>query len=377
MAYNTCNVDDSCLTKIIQIKNPCLDTPILPQAGTVVMPSALVPEFTWNSASKITDELAKGYDFAVKIKIAAIDTVLMDIRTMLLENKYCFSTLNLPKVTYPQNIDSATCAATPAVSGTSKYRGVSVQLKRVRGTLKTVLLSRLEIISKQIYLGFTFYLNCYNFVSGAVTLRTYTVDLAAGSNDLLALAGLTRYDEEGISRIDIFYDNSLYPNICNTAQGRNVSGGCSCNSGTYKTFQYADNCLAFYQLTGTSTASADFTQKTPSTVNNNAYGFIVTAACFCSIENLLCHVAVTDPKAITPLLVAKFGQLFCEQLAITSRMNCFVLLNAEEFKSRAERYETRYNAAYNTMLATSKSYFQRIDPSCLSCNENIKFSSNF
>jgi hypothetical protein len=172
MAYNTCNVDDSCLTKIIQIKNPCLDTPILPQAGTVVMPSALVPEFTWNSASKITDELAKGYDFAVKIKIAAIDTVLMDIRTMLLENKYCFSTLNLPKVTYPQNIDSATCAATPAVSGTSKYRGVSVQLKRVRGTLKTVLLSRLEIISKQIYLGFTFYLNCYNFVSGAIKAGT-------------------------------------------------------------------------------------------------------------------------------------------------------------------------------------------------------------
>jgi hypothetical protein len=201
--------------------------------------------------------------------------------------------------------------------------------------------------------------------------------LAVGNNDLLALAGLTRYDEEGISRIDIFYDNSLYPNICNTAQGRNVSGGCSCNSGTYKTFQYADNCLSFYQLTGTSTASADFTQKTPSTVNNNAYGFLVTAACFCSIENLLCHIAVTDPKAITPLLIAKFGQLFCEQLAITSRMNCFVLLNAEEFKSRAERYETRYNAAYNTMLATSKSYFQRIDPSCLSCNENIKFSSNF
>ena len=132
-----------------------------------------------------------------------------------------------------------------------------------------------------------------------------------------------------------------------------------------------------YEILGTTTNAKNFTQKSTSQINNNAYGFVVEATCYCSIDNLLCHVAVTDPNVLKQLILCKFGQLFCEQLSVTSRMNSFVLLKQEAYKERAAMYESKYNQAYNTMLKTSKSYFQKIDPSCLKCVENIKVSSNF
>ena len=378
MPYQNCTIlENSCLDKLIRIENPCEATQPTKHNGTVFFPNKLVPEFTWQNAAKVTSEFAKGYDFAVNLKNAVLDSIAMDIRQMLLENKFEFTVADTAKANV-QTVDVTTCQSTPIVTGGQVYRGVSIMLRQLNGTLKTILINRISLFSKTQYTGFTFYLNCYNYTTGSVTLRTFICDLEVGENNLLELADLgNTYIEEGVSRIDIFYDNSIFTDICNTAQGRMIASSCGCNAGSYTAYAKDNKCIDMYEILGTTTAAKNFTQKSTSQINNNAYGFVVEATCYCSIDNLLCHVAVTDPNVLKQLILCKFGQLFCEQLSVTSRMNCFVLLKQEEYKERAAIYESKYNQAYNTMLKTSKSYFQKIDPSCLKCVENIKVSSNF
>lgn len=373
-----CNViPASCIDRTLQIINPCDNTPVPKHVGTVLLPSRLVPEFTWASAALSTDIFANGYDFAVDVKNATLDAVVSDIRAMLIQNKFQFSTIETSKIN-PVPVNVATCSTIPSIVGSAKYRGISFQQKQFANTIKTISVSRLAIYAKQQYLGFTFFVNSYNYLTGQMYSRSYTVDLEIGYNDLLTLADLgTPYYEDGIYRLDVFFDNSLYPNICSTQLGQTTASGCCSGIGTYANYYAKDRCLSLYALTGVNTTQGSQTQVMPTAASNNAYGFAFDANCLCSIETLICRIATKDPKALLPLVTNKFGQLFCEAVTNSGRMNCFVLLSKEKYDEKAKEYESRYNAAYNILLQGAKNYFSNIDKQCLSCVENIKLSSNF
>lgn len=368
----------SCIDRTLQITNPCDNTPLPKHNGTVYLPSRLVPEFTWANAANSTDIFANGYDFAKDIKNATLYAIEADIRAMLIANKFEFKTIETSQIN-PTPIDVTTCAALPAIVGASKYRGISLQLKQYANTIKTIAINKLGLYAKSIYNGFVFYVNSYNYLTGQVYSRSYTVDLAVGYNDLLLLADFgVPYYEDGIYRLDVFFDNSLYPDICTTQLGKSTASGCACSgNANYMNYYAKDRCLSLYGLTGTGLTQSTQSQVAPSAIANNAYGFFFEASCYCAIETLICRIATKDAKALLPLIVNKFGQLFCEAVTNSGRMNCFVLLSKERYDEKAKEYESKYNAAYNVMLAGAKSYFSGIDKTCLSCVENIKLSSNF
>ena len=117
MPYQNCTIlENSCLDKLIRIENPCEATQPTKHNGTVFFPNKLVPEFTWQNAAKVTSEFAKGYDFAVNLKNAVLDSIAMDIRQMLLENKFEFTVADTAKANI-QTVDVTTCQSTPIVTG--------------------------------------------------------------------------------------------------------------------------------------------------------------------------------------------------------------------------------------------------------------------
>ena len=138
MPYQNCTIlENSCLDKLIRIENPCEATQPTKHNGTVFFPNKLVPEFTWQNAAKVKSEFAKGYDFAVNLKAATLDSIVMDVRQMLLENKFEFTVADTAKANI-QTIDVTTCPTIPTVTGSQAYRGVSIMLRQLKGTLKTI-----------------------------------------------------------------------------------------------------------------------------------------------------------------------------------------------------------------------------------------------
>lgn len=362
-----------CLSSYIAAADPCESEN---KSGRIKLPNRNTPFVTFSNAIKTTD-LPNAKLFMQELVESTIDAISADVATFLIGNGYeingatvakpivsdlgCMVSPNCPSATYMPN---------------SPFKGIRLQAKG--GAMTTLQLNAIWLYAKQDYSGFTFYVrNYYNNV--AASLLTCTVNVVAGKNNILELAAaagcmVSPHLDSGTQKIDIFFDTSLYPNVCSIPLATKQGGGCCGSTGSYKP-NLKNNCLTVSPITGTSSALGD-TNTIGVEWQNDSYGLDFSAICICDFGALLCSLFSRNLLTIAPLINAKFQQLFSERVQASGRANCFTLLKSEQYKERATEFEARYNESFNTLIAGLANAIKTIDVNCITCKPTYKISSN-
>ena len=372
--FNLCQpYTANCLSSYIKAADPC-DSENTNKY--IVLPNRNTPFVTFSKAAKTT-ELPNAKLFMQELVDSTMDAISTDVATFLISNGYeingaaiekpiisdfgCTVSPNCPSATYMPN---------------SPFKGIRLQAKG--GIMTTIQLNAIWLYAKQDYNGFTFYVrNYYN--NAAASLLTCTVNVVAGKNNILELAAaagcmVSPHLDSGTQKIDIFFDTSLYSNVCSIPLATKQGGGCCGSTGLYKS-NLKNNCLTVSPITGTSSGLGG-TNTVGLDWQNDSYGLDFSAICVCDFGALLCSLFSRNLLTIQPLINAKFQQLFAERVEASGRANCFALLKSEQYKEKANEFEARYNEGFNTLIAGLASTIKTIDTNCITCKPAYKISSN-
>ena len=368
------NYSTNCLTPFIRIVPPCEATPSL--QNHIVVPSANTPIISYTAAAAATNTNS-GVELLKSTVDAALDQISSDISTFLQTNGFTINPIQqglneLSSNLGCLNINVANCP-TPPVYPNSPFKGIRLKMKAQSG-IGSIQANNIWLYSKQAVTGFVFYF--VEHQTGQRIVRTVTVDLVAGKNNLLELASVTNqlaypHANPSTKIIDIFFDTTL-SNVCSIPLSVKKSGGC-CG----KTASYSPNCnvscLEILPLTGTSIAGVCATTYE---MQNDSYGLDVNAFCICDFDSLICNIANAKLAGLKPLMYAKVQQVFAKAVMYSNRHNCFTIMKGKDYGELADDYEREYNRAFNSFITGLKAYISSVDRNCIACTPNYQIRSN-